>query len=80
MATRIVCRAIDCIFNEDKLCTSDEIVYDLEEGCLTYEVLDDLVDLEFDEDDEEWEEDEIFENDNDDLFPEDEDDDELRLV
>ena len=71
MATKIICRATDCIFWEDKVCTSDEIVYDPEEGCLTYEVLDDLIDL--DEDDEEWDEDELL----DDSEGADEDNDEL---
>jgi hypothetical protein len=32
------------------MCISEEIVYDPAEGCLTYEVLDDLVELEEDED------------------------------
>ena len=67
MLTKIVCRAIDCIFNENKVCTSEEIVYDPDEGCLTYEALDDLVaeevedDLEDEElvdDDLEWDEEE----------------------
>jgi hypothetical protein len=73
MATRIICRASDCIFWEDKLCTSDEIIYDPEEGCLTYEVLDDLVDLD-EEDDENWDDDELLADDDD---VEDEDDDDL---
>lgn len=84
MATRIICRATDCIFWEDKLCTSDEIVYDPEEGCLTYEVLDDLVELD-EEDEEEWDDDELLDDDDsdddgdlwdedDELFTEDEDD------
>ena len=83
MATKIICRATDCIFWEDKVCTSDEIVYDPEEGCLTYEVLDDLIDLDED-DDEEWDEDELLDDtegadedngelwDDDDAFDEDE--------
>ena len=41
MATKIVCRASDCIFWDNKLCISEEIIYDPDEGCLTYEVLDD---------------------------------------
>ena len=88
MATRIICRATDCIFWEDKLCTSDEIVYDPEEGCLTYEVLDDLVELD-EEDEEEWDDDELLDDDDsddggdlwdedDELFTEDEDDNEDR--
>ncbi len=64
MATKIICRATDCIFWENKLCTSEEIIYDPEEGCLTYEILDDMADL--DDDEEEWEED-------DDLLDEDDD-------
>jgi hypothetical protein len=68
MATKIICRASDCIFWEDKLCTSEEIIYDPEEGCLTYEVLDDISDIGEDED--EWEEDELIDD-------EDEDDEEL---
>ncbi len=64
MATKIICRASDCIFWEDKRCTSEEIIYDPEEGCLTYEVLDDLVDLGEDED--EWEDDELVDDDDDD--------------
>jgi len=70
MATKIICRASDCIFWEGKLCTSDEIIYDPEEGCLTYEVLDDLVDLD-EEDDENWDDDELLADDDD---AEDEDD------
>jgi hypothetical protein len=83
MATKIICRATDCIFWEDKFCTSDEIVYDPEEGCLTYEVLDDLVELD-EEDEEEWDDDELLDDDDsdddgdlwddDDLLIEDEDD------
>ena len=74
MTTKIICEAIDCIFNEDKRCTSDEIVYDPEEGCLTYELLDDLIDM--NEDDDDWDDEELL--DEDDLFL-DEDEDELSL-
>jgi len=84
MATKIICRATDCIFWEDKTCTSDEIIYDPEEGCLTYEVLDDIIELD-EEDDEDWEDDELIDDDDDgddelwdedeDLFLEDDDDD-----
>lgn len=71
MATKIICRASDCIFWEDKLCTSEEITYDSEEGCLTYEVLDDVIDLEADE--EEWEDDDFLADDE--LEDDDEDED-----
>ena len=67
MATTILCRANDCIFWENRFCTSEEITYDPDQGCLTYEVIDDLIDLEDDEDDD-WENDDLF-------FEEDEDDD-----
>ncbi len=40
MSTKIICRANKCIFWENKICISEEIIYDPEEGCLTYEVID----------------------------------------
>ena len=55
--TKITCRASDCIFWEDGLCSSDEIIYDPENGCLTYEGIEDIL-L---EDEEEWEEDDLLE-------------------
>ena len=70
MATKIICRASDCIFWEDKLCTSEEIIYDPEEGCLTYEVLDDMVELDEEEEDE-WDDDELIDDDEDDEGDED---------
>lgn len=72
MATKIICRASDCIFWEDKLCTSEEIIYDPEEGCLTYEVLDDLVNLE----EEEWEDDELADEEDEEELDWDEEEDE----
>ena len=71
MATKIICRASDCIFWEDKFCTSEEITYDPEEGCLTYEVLDDVIDLDADE--EEWDDDDFLADD--DLEDDEEDED-----
>jgi hypothetical protein len=50
------------------MCTSDEIVYDPEEGCLTYEVLEDL-----DLDEGEWEEDDLIDDEEDDLGWDDDD-------
>ena len=77
MATRIICKASDCIFWEDKVCTSEEITYDPDEGCLTYELLDDVIEL--DEDEEDWEDDELIDDDEDDdddeLWDDDDDDD-----
>ena len=56
-------------------------MYDPEEGCLTYEILDELVESE--EDEEEWEDEELFEEDeeldwedDEDLFDEDFEEDE----
>ena len=57
--TKIICRASDCIFWEEGTCTSDEITYDPENGCLTHEGLEDIL-L---EDEEEWEDDDILEDD-----------------
>ena len=49
--TRVVCRASDCIFWDEGACSSEEITYDPDSGCLTYERIEDAL-L---EDDEEWE-------------------------
>ncbi len=62
MSTKIICRVSNCIFWENKLCTSEEIIYDPDEGCLTYDVLDDLID--FDGDD--WDDDDLLNDDDDD--------------
>ena len=51
---RILCRAIDCIFWEDNLCSSEEITYDPDEGCTTYEVIDDVLPI---DDGDDWEDD-----------------------
>ena len=59
MATKIICRAIDCIFNEDERCTSAEIIYDPAEGCLTYEATEEAL-FDLDEAEEELEEDELL--------------------
>lgn len=50
---KITCRAIDCIFWEDGHCVSDKIIYDPEEGCLTYELLDDVID------DDDWDDEDL---------------------
>ncbi len=55
--TNIVCRASDCIFWEDGTCTSDKIVYDPENGCLTHEGIEDIL-LE----EEDWDEDDIIDD------------------
>ena len=35
--TRIICRASECIYWEDGICGSEEIEYDPDAGCLTFE-------------------------------------------
>ncbi|MFQ5577250.1 MAG: hypothetical protein ACE5G8_09725 [Anaerolineae bacterium] len=68
---KITCRAIDCIFWDDNLCSSDEIIYDPEEGCLTYELIDDILDDDDWEDDDEL--DDLVDDDQDLDFPYDDD-------
>lgn len=41
--TKISCKAIDCIYWEDGHCATDKIIYDPEEGCLTYALIDDII-------------------------------------
>jgi len=47
---KIKCRAVDCIFWDIGFCSADKITYDPEEGCLTYEIIDDLLGEEWDDD------------------------------
>jgi hypothetical protein len=54
--TKIICRASDCIYWEEGVCSSEEITYDPENGCLTYEGYEDVL-L---EDDEEWEDEDVL--------------------
>ena len=56
--THIICRAMTCLFWEEGVCTSEEIEYEPDVGCLTFQDLGDL-ELEADEEDEdfEWEDD-----------------------
>jgi hypothetical protein len=65
--TRIRCRDRRCIFNKNGICTSEEIEYEPDAGCLTMEPREDV-----EEEEEEWEEDELAE----DLEDEDEEDEE----
>ena len=51
--TRIRCRERRCIFNKNGICTSDEIEYEPDAGCLTMEAREDVADEE-----EEWEDEE----------------------
>jgi hypothetical protein len=76
--TKIICRVSDCVFWDEGVCSSDEITYDPENGCLTYEGIEDFS-L---EDDEEWEEEDMLdeeplewdEEEEDELLDEDEED------
>ena len=52
MATRIRCRDRRCVFNKNGICSSEEIEYEPDAGCLTMEPRADV-----DDDEEEWEED-----------------------
>lgn len=56
--TRIRCRETGCLFNRTGFCTSDEIEYDPDAGCLTMEPRDEIA-----EEEEEWEEKEVEEGD-----------------
>ena len=51
--TRIRCRERRCTFNKNGICTSDEIEYEPDAGCLTMEAREDVTD-----DEEEWEDEE----------------------
>jgi hypothetical protein len=53
--TRIRCRERRCVFNKNGICTSEEIEYEPDAGCLTMEL------GEATEDEEEWEEEEVDE-------------------
>jgi hypothetical protein len=35
--TRIICRASECVYWEDGICSSEEIEYDPDAGCLAFE-------------------------------------------
>jgi hypothetical protein len=66
--THIICRAMNCLFWEDGVCSSEEIEYEPDAGCLTFQ---DIGDLEL-----EAEEDEEFDwaDEDDDLYEEEEED------
>jgi hypothetical protein len=67
--THIICRASNCLLWEDSVCTSEEIEYEPDVGCLTFQDVGEMV-LEDEEDEEfDWEDD----KDEDDLFEDDDD-------
>lgn len=64
--THIICRAINCLFWEEGVCGSEEIEYEPDAGCLTFQDIGDLELEDEDEDDLDWE------DEDDDLFDDDE--------
>ena len=67
--THIICRASNCLFGEQGICVSEEIEYEPDAGCLTFQDISDM-DLEDEEDEEfDWDDD----LDDDDFFDDDDD-------
>jgi hypothetical protein len=48
--THIICRAMNCLFWEEGVCGSEEIEYEPDTGCLTFQ---DMGDLELEKEDDE---------------------------
>lgn len=66
--THIVCRAMACLFWEEGVCGAEEIEYEPDVGCLTFQDMADLELEEEDEDDMDWEsesDDDLFDDDDD---------------
>ncbi|MBN1267270.1 MAG: hypothetical protein JXA25_17395 [Anaerolineales bacterium] len=76
---RVVCRYIDCVYLENGVCSSENIMIDPDEGCLTYAGVNDLaVEDPWDDDLEGYEAPDDDDEDDDDqglLFDEDDDED-----
>jgi hypothetical protein len=66
--TQVLCRAISCLFWEQGVCGSEEIEYEPDGGCLTFQ---DMGDLELEDDDEEYD----WEDEDSSPFDDDDDDD-----
>jgi hypothetical protein len=59
--THIICRAMDCLFWEAGVCSSEEMEYEPDAGCLTFQDIGEL-EVEEEEEDLDWEsEDDPFE-------------------
>lgn len=73
---KIVCRASDCVSRDEGICSSDEVTYDPEDGCLAYGRIEDVLLEEEDswEDDADLKEDSLEWEEDDELLDEDEDD------
>lgn len=67
--TQIICRASYCLFWEQGICTAEEIEYEPDAGCLTFQDMGDLELEEAEDEDFDWDEES-----DDDLFEDDEDD------
>ena len=76
--THIICRASSCLFWEQGVCGMEEIEYEPDVGCLTFQDIGDL-ELAADEEDLDWEDSdsELFEEDEDDDDDWEEEDDDL---
>ena len=73
--THIICRAMNCLFWEGGICSAEEIEYEPDAGCITFQ---DVGDAELDDESEEidWEsEDDLFEDEDEDDDWESDDDD-----
>ena len=74
--THIICRASFCLFWDEGVCSSEEIEYEPETGCMTFQDVGDLTLEEGEDDDWDDEDDELFDDDeDDDLVDEDDDED-----
>ncbi|NIM94383.1 MAG: hypothetical protein GTO18_11835 [Anaerolineales bacterium] len=73
---RVRCRYLDCIFLDEGYCTTEAIIIDPDEGCVTYTQLDDVTA------DKDWEEEELegfWDEGEDELLADDDDDDDMWL-
>lgn len=59
--TQIICRAMNCVFWENGICGSEEIEYEPETGCLTFQDMGDLELEDEDDEDYDWDDEDLFE-------------------
>jgi hypothetical protein len=67
--THIICRASNCLFWDESVCSSEEIEYEPDAGCLTFQ---DIGDLDLEEEEEEEEEFDWSDEDEDELYEDEE--------
>jgi|GEM_PF-160340 hypothetical protein len=75
--TRIRCRDRQCTFNKNGICTSEEIEYEPDAGCLTMEPREEAAEEEredWEAEESDWDEEEDWDEDEDDWEDEDEED------